>query len=51
MTAVARDDYDAMSDAEFRTMVRDFIEAECPPEIRHLPRRMSLPDLGKDTAT
>ena len=40
MTAVARDDYDAMTDAEFRTMVRDFIEAECPAEIRHLPRRI-----------
>lgn len=40
MTAIAQDDYDAMTDAEFRTMVRDFIEAECPPEIRHLPRRI-----------
>lgn len=35
-----RYDYDAMSDAEFRVMVRDFIEAECPPEIRHMPRRI-----------
>ena len=40
MTATVRDDYDAMTDAEFRTMVRDFIEAECPAEIRHLPRRI-----------
>ena len=32
--------YDAMSDADFRTMVRDFVEAECPPELRHLPRRV-----------
>ncbi len=35
-----RYDYDAMTDAEFRKMVRDFIEAECPAEIRHLPRRI-----------
>ena len=39
MTA-ATDNYDAMSDAEFRKMVREFVEAECPAEIRHLPRRI-----------
>ncbi len=39
MTAVT-ENYDAMSDADFRKMVRDFVEAECPAEIRHLPRRI-----------
>ena len=34
------DDYDSMTDADFRRMVADFIEAECPAEIRHLPRRI-----------
>ncbi len=38
--AQMRTDYDAMSDEEFRTMVRDFAEAECPPEIRHQARRV-----------
>lgn len=32
--------YDAMSDADFRAMARAFVEAECPAELRHQPRRM-----------
>lgn len=32
--------YEAMDDSEFRAMLRDFIEAECPVELRHQPRRM-----------
>lgn len=33
-------DYNAMDDAGFREMVRDFVEAECPPHLRNQPRRM-----------
>lgn len=33
-------DLDALDEAEFRQMLRDFIEAECPSELRHIPRRM-----------
>lgn len=32
--------YDAMDEASFRAMLREFVEAECPAEIRHQPRRM-----------
>lgn len=32
--------YDAMDDAAFRAMLRDFVETECPAELRHQPRRM-----------
>lgn len=41
MNAPAKfDDYEAMDDASFRRMVRDFVEANCPPDIRHMPRRI-----------
>ena len=33
-------DYNSMDDADFRKMVRDFVEAECPAELRHVSRRM-----------
>lgn len=33
-------DYNAMPEAEFRTMLRDFIAAECPPEMLNKARRM-----------
>jgi alkylation response protein AidB-like acyl-CoA dehydrogenase len=34
-----------MDDAAFRAMVRDFVEANCPAEIRHLPRRLHWPEI------
>lgn len=40
MTGNASPHYDAMDDASFRAMLRDFVEAECPPELMHQPRRM-----------
>ena len=38
-------DYNAMDDAAFRTELRDFVEAECPAELRHQPRRMRRADV------
>ncbi len=32
-------DWNALSDAEFRTEIRNFFEAEYPEELRHLPHR------------
>lgn len=32
-------DYNAMNDEDFRALVRDFFENECPHELRHLPHR------------
>ena len=32
--------YDAMDEEAFRAMLREFIAAECPQDLRHLPRRM-----------
>ena len=32
--------YEAMTDAAFRSSIRDFVEAECPAHLRHQPRRM-----------
>ena len=34
--------YEAMDDASFRAMVRDFVEANCPADIRHLPAPSAL---------
>ena len=34
------DDYEAMDDASFRAMVRDFVARDCPPDLMHLPRRV-----------
>ena len=31
-------DWNAMSDADFRTEVRGFVESQCPPALRHHPR-------------
>lgn len=33
-------DYNSMDDADFRKMIRDVVEAECPAELRHVSRRM-----------
>jgi alkylation response protein AidB-like acyl-CoA dehydrogenase len=35
-----QDDYEAMSEADFRRMVVEFVEANCPPDLRHQARRM-----------
>lgn len=48
MTTI-RPDYDAMDDAAFRKMLRDFIEAECPAGIRHVPRRMRRAEVAEWT--
>jgi len=32
-------DWNAMPEEDFRRMLRDFIEAECPPELRYYPHR------------
>jgi alkylation response protein AidB-like acyl-CoA dehydrogenase len=34
------DDYESLDDTAFRHMVGDFIETNCPPELRHQPRRI-----------
>jgi alkylation response protein AidB-like acyl-CoA dehydrogenase len=33
-------DFNAMDDAAFRAMIRDFVEAHCPAGLRHVSRRM-----------
>ena len=33
-------DYDSMDEAGFRALLRAFVEAECPPALRHVPRRL-----------
>ena len=35
-----QNDYEAMDEAAFRRLVCDFVEANCPQELRHQPRRM-----------
>jgi alkylation response protein AidB-like acyl-CoA dehydrogenase len=37
-------DYNAMPDAEFRDMVREFIEASCPKHLRHSARSLTWKD-------
>ena len=32
-------DWNALSDAEFQVIAREFFEANCPKHLRHLPRR------------
>ena len=38
-------DWNALSDAEFRTQIRSFFEAEYPEELRHLPHRPKFAEL------
>ena len=38
--------YDAMDEEAFRAMLREFIAAECPQDLRHLPRRMRRAETG-----
>lgn len=37
-------DWNALPEAEFRARIRDFIERQCPPELRHRARRFT-PDI------
>ena len=38
-------DWNALSDAEFRTQIRSFFEAEYPEELRHLPHRPKFAEI------
>lgn len=38
------EDLDQLSDDEFRTVVRNFIETNYPPELRNPPRRLHYQD-------
>jgi alkylation response protein AidB-like acyl-CoA dehydrogenase len=40
MTAAEPENYDAMDDESFRTTVRNWIEANYPPELRNPPHRL-----------
>jgi alkylation response protein AidB-like acyl-CoA dehydrogenase len=40
-----QDDYEALDDAAFRRVVAEFIEANCPHDLRHQPRRMRRADV------
>ena len=40
MTRPAPDDLDRMPDDEFRAHVRAWVQANCPPELRHPPKRL-----------
>ena len=44
MTATATD-YNAMSDDDFRAMIRAFVEAKYPAELRFLPRRVRMSEI------
>jgi alkylation response protein AidB-like acyl-CoA dehydrogenase len=44
-------DYEALNEAAFRRMVTDFVEANCPPDLRHQPRRMRRADVQGWTDT
>jgi alkylation response protein AidB-like acyl-CoA dehydrogenase len=35
-----QDDYEALDEATFRGAITDFVEANCPHDLRHQPRRM-----------
>jgi alkylation response protein AidB-like acyl-CoA dehydrogenase len=35
-----QDDYEALDEAAFRHKITDFVEANCPRDLRHQPRRM-----------
>jgi len=48
--APAGPDYEAMPEAEFRALLRAVIEAECPAELRHQPRRMRRAEVAPWTA-